>query len=142
MSSKNVAELRGKSLLEVLARMLVEHPCKHVLFCRVDASEHSGTMGLGLCTALQTCSAVHKINTLHNFSIALCTNYCSGKSRGKDILIMDYKPGQNILALPFISSQDILTSPSPKTTYFDPPMYQSVLPTIQLDHVMRTNTNE
>ena len=45
-------ELSSKSLLEVLARMLEEHPCKHVLFCRVDASEHSGTMGLGLCTAL------------------------------------------------------------------------------------------
>ena len=52
MSSTNTAEVSGKSLLEVLARMLVEHPCKHVLFCQADASEHSRTMGLGLCTAL------------------------------------------------------------------------------------------
>ena len=85
MSSKPPAELSGKSLPEVQARMLVEHPCRHVLFCQADASEHLGTMGLGLCTALWTCSAVHKINTLYNFSIVLCTIYCSGKSWRKDI---------------------------------------------------------
>ena len=85
MRSTNPAEFSGKSSPEVLARMLVEHPCRHVLFCRADASEHLGTMGLGLCTALWTCSAVHKINTLYNFSVALCTICWSGKSWRKDI---------------------------------------------------------
>ena len=51
---------RGKSLPEVLARMLAMHPYKHVLSCRVDASEHLRTVGLGSCTALSTCSAVQK----------------------------------------------------------------------------------
>lgn len=103
MNSKQAAMLSGKSLLEVLARMLVEHPCMHALFCQADASEHSEIMGLGLCIALWTCSAVQKINTLYNFSIALCTIYCSGKSRGQDLFDYGLK-GKKILAFPFVSS--------------------------------------
>lgn len=103
MNSKQAAMLSGKSLLEVLARMLVEHPCRHALFCPADASEHSGITGLGLCTALWTCSAVHKINTLYNFSITICTIYCRGKSRGQHLF--DYGlQGKKILAFPFFSS--------------------------------------
>lgn len=121
MSSKNPAELSGKSLLEVLARMLVEHPCRHVLFCQADASEHLGTMGLGLCTALWTCSAVHKINTLYNFSIALCIIYGSSKSWRKDIFNYGFQDRTEYLA-PFLCQlmqmKGYLNSPSTKRAHF------------------------
>lgn len=62
MSSKNLVELSGKSLFEVLVRMFVEYLCRYVLFCQVDVFEYLGIMGFGLCIVLWICSVVYKIN--------------------------------------------------------------------------------